>query len=289
MDLQGVGAIAAAVVAAVGVPTALVVGRWQMKAAIHAAEESSRAGFAQAESSYRAALDAVRAEAVNAHSQWRRGLRRDAYAALLLAAHQARTAGRLLTEGSIEDRVSRGVFTTQRAALAEARVATQKAALVVALEGPEQPAIKAEALAHSCQRFIDVHGLRAEADEAGHSIRTARAGLAVDDPLSEFVEAMDVVTAQIYVYPDDPAALEAELQVRSSPSQIRDLRDAAFAKLMQIPESLRKQGLTYLFASLRHPDLVREERQGSDAQFLEDQEELLAAARAVLDGDSTSQ
>ncbi|MFV2117190.1 hypothetical protein ACE14D_01520 [Streptomyces sp. Act-28] len=289
MDFQGVGAIAAAVVAAVGIPTALVIGRWQMKAAIRAAEESSRAGFAQAEASYRAALDTVRAEAVNAHSQWRRGLRRDAYTALLLAAHQARTAGRLLTEGSVEDRVSRGVFTAQGAALAEARIAIQEAALVVTLEGPEQPAIKAEALVHRCQRFIDVHELRAKAEEAGHSIRTARAGLAVDDPLSEFVEATDVVRAQIYVYQDGPAALEAELHVRSSPSQIRDLQDVAYAKLMRIPESFRKQGLTYLFASLRHPDLVREERQGTDAQLLEAQKEFLAAARAVLDGDSTSQ
>ncbi|MER6100740.1 hypothetical protein ABT154_33835 [Streptomyces sp. NPDC001728] len=205
-----------------------------------------------------------------------------------MAAHQARTAGRLLTEGSVEDRVSRGVFPAQRTALAEARIATQEAALVVSLEGPEQPAVKAEALVRHCQRFIDVRELRAEADEAAHSIRTARAGLAVDDPLSEFVEAMDVVRAQIHVYPDGPTALETELRVRSSPSQIRDLQDVAFAKLMQIPESLRKQGLTFLHTSLRHPDLVREERQGTEAQLLEAQEEFLAAARAVLDGSSSS-
>ncbi|MFC8278170.1 hypothetical protein ACFUJR_37745 [Streptomyces sp. NPDC057271] len=206
-----------------------------------------------------------------------------------MAVHQARTAGRLLAEGSLEDRVSRGVFPAQRTALAEARIATQEAALVVSLEGPEQPAVKAEALVHRCERFIDVREIRAEVDEAAHSIWAARAGLAVDDPLSEFVEATEVVKAQIHVYPDGPAALETELRVRSSPSQIRDLQDAAFAKLMQIPKSLRKQGMTFLHASLRHPDLVREERQGTDAQLLDAQEEFLAAARAVLDGNSTSQ
>ncbi|MFB8137825.1 hypothetical protein [Streptomyces mirabilis] len=108
-----------------------------------------------------------------------------------------RTAGRLLTEGSVNDRVSRGVFTAQRAALAEARIATQEAALVVTLERPEQPAVKAETLVHRCQRFIDVRELRAEAEEAAHSIRTARAGLAVDDPLSEFAEAMEVLKAEL--------------------------------------------------------------------------------------------
>ncbi|MFB8137973.1 hypothetical protein, partial [Streptomyces mirabilis] len=67
------------------------------------------------------------------------------------------------------------------------------------------------------------------------------------------------------------------------------LQDVAFSKLMRIPESLRQQGRTYRYASLRHPDLMREEGQGTDAQLLQAQEEFLAAARAVLDGDSTSQ
>ncbi|WP_406321866.1 hypothetical protein [Streptomyces sp. NBC_00519] len=289
MDLQGAGAVAAAIVAAVGIPTALVVGRWQMKAAIHTAEETSRTGIAQADASYRAALDAVRAEAANAHSQWRRGLRRDAYAALLLTAHQVRTAGLLLTSGSIEDRVSRGVLTAQRAALAEARITTQEAALVVALEGPEQPAVKAEALVYRCQRFIDVCELRAEGEEAAHSIRTARAGLAADAPLSEFVEAVHLVGAHIGVYGDGPAALETELRVRSSPSEIRDLQDVAFRKLLQIPESLREQGLALLNDRLRHPDLAHDEWQGVKARLLEAHEEFLAASQAVLDGDSPSQ
>ncbi|WP_326843322.1 hypothetical protein OHB33_29160 [Streptomyces sp. NBC_01558] len=85
MDLEGVGALSAAAVAALGVPAAVVVGRWQMRGALRAADETGRAGAAQAAATYRAALDAVHGEADAARLQWRRGIRRDAYAAFLLA------------------------------------------------------------------------------------------------------------------------------------------------------------------------------------------------------------
>lgn len=79
MDLQGIGALVAAGVAAVSVPATLLVGRWQKKAAL----QTARAATAQAEATYRAALDAVRAQGLNEYDQWRRGIQRDAYAALL--------------------------------------------------------------------------------------------------------------------------------------------------------------------------------------------------------------
>lgn len=53
MDLQGIGAIAAAAVTAVGIPAALLVGRWQTRAAIRNAEETGRSGIAQAEATYK--------------------------------------------------------------------------------------------------------------------------------------------------------------------------------------------------------------------------------------------
>ncbi|MGW4889516.1 hypothetical protein [Streptomyces murinus] len=83
MDLEGIGTLAAAAVAAVGIPTTLLLGRWQLRGALRGAEETARAGLAQADASYRAALDAVRAQGQNDHLQWRRGVRRDAYAAFL--------------------------------------------------------------------------------------------------------------------------------------------------------------------------------------------------------------
>jgi hypothetical protein len=83
MDLAGIGALAAAAVAALGIPTTLVLGRWQLRGALRGAEETARAGLAQADASYRAALDAVRAQGQNDHLQWRRGVQREAYAAFL--------------------------------------------------------------------------------------------------------------------------------------------------------------------------------------------------------------
>ncbi|MEU1299989.1 hypothetical protein [Streptomyces shenzhenensis] len=49
MELADISTIAAAGVAAVGIPTALLVGRWQMHGAVKAAEATSQAGIAQAE------------------------------------------------------------------------------------------------------------------------------------------------------------------------------------------------------------------------------------------------
>ncbi|MET4924239.1 hypothetical protein P3L51_18070 [Streptomyces sp. PSRA5] len=83
MDLERIGALATAAIAAVGIPTTLVLGRWQLRGALRGAEETARAGLAQADASYRAALDAVRAQGQNDHLQWRRGIQRDAYATFL--------------------------------------------------------------------------------------------------------------------------------------------------------------------------------------------------------------
>ncbi|MFF8653217.1 hypothetical protein [Streptomyces huasconensis] len=63
VDLSGIGAIAAAGVAALGIPAALAVGRWQM----------------------RGAVEAVRETAVSDQEQWRRSLRREASVQFLLA------------------------------------------------------------------------------------------------------------------------------------------------------------------------------------------------------------
>ncbi|MFF4835433.1 hypothetical protein [Streptomyces sp. NPDC001315] len=63
VDLSGIGAISAAAVAAIGIPAALMVGRWTMRGAL-----------AQAEGTYLAAL----ATASSNHDHWRRGVQRDA-------------------------------------------------------------------------------------------------------------------------------------------------------------------------------------------------------------------
>lgn len=49
MDLAGIGAIASATVAALGIPAAVLIGRWQTKAAVRAAQATTEAVRAQAQ------------------------------------------------------------------------------------------------------------------------------------------------------------------------------------------------------------------------------------------------
>ncbi|MFE0326745.1 hypothetical protein ACFW08_08055 [Streptomyces sp. NPDC058960] len=133
MDLQGIGAISAAMVAALGIPAALLVGRWQLRGAIQAAEEASRSGIMQAEATYRAALDAVRTEANNAHSQWRRGIRRDAYASFLVATTRVVQVSSALPKETLNNPEE---VRAAKAAVREAQNELNACYWVVKLEGP---------------------------------------------------------------------------------------------------------------------------------------------------------
>ncbi|WP_053632214.1 hypothetical protein [Streptomyces sp. H021] len=150
MDFEGIGALSAAVVAAVAIPASVLVGRWQMKAALRTAEATSEAGLAQAESAYRAALDAVRAQANAAHLQWRRGIQRDAYASFLLAANRVQELG----EGFVRDNESDLSPETIRAgknALDDALVSLKAAQTVIELEGPDDVAAPAAGMTDAAQ------------------------------------------------------------------------------------------------------------------------------------------
>jgi hypothetical protein len=132
MDLQGIGAVAAAGVALATIPVLLVTGRWQTRAALQAAQDAGRAGFAQAQATYSSALDAVNAEASAAHAQWRRGVQRDAYASFLLAVQQVADAGnQLMMETAVD------AATARTAELERAKAALRAAAQIVTLEGPD--------------------------------------------------------------------------------------------------------------------------------------------------------
>ncbi|WP_445280181.1 hypothetical protein [Streptomyces sp. DSM 118148] len=248
MDLQGIGALAASGVAAVGIPAALLVGRWQMRAAIRTAEETGRAGIAQAEATYRAALDAVRAEAGNAHAQWHRGLRRDAYSELLLAAHRVRTAAVLLTSGSPEERIERiesGELATHRATLRETEDSLTAAWLVVTLEGPRQAAATAGDLVSACQAFAASHKHDVIVEEAQHSLRSAnQASLMPGHPLSEFISTVEELR-QLVIENFDHEELMRELLQAEQNSPVNVLRNRAYELLNQIPD-LRGPGLTML-------------------------------------------
>jgi hypothetical protein len=158
MDLQGIGALSAAAVAAIGIPAALVVGRWQMRAAMHTANETARVGVAQAETAYRAALDAVRAEASTAHQQWHRGVRRDTYAAFLLATTRSVQAASAMPEQSAP--MEELAASAER--LRQERSDLTAALWTVRLEGPDEVAETADRLCVQIIRLIDSLVQRAE-------------------------------------------------------------------------------------------------------------------------------
>lgn len=136
MNLEGIGAIAAAAVACLSVPASIYVGRRQAEAALRGAEATYQGGLAQAESAYAAALDAVRAEAEAADRHWLRGVRRDAYAALLLASHtlteHAQSYNVVPASAEAPARVSQ--FSAE---LRNAETSLRGAYLITALEGGE--------------------------------------------------------------------------------------------------------------------------------------------------------
>ncbi|MEW1799207.1 hypothetical protein ACIGO7_07595 [Streptomyces virginiae] len=162
MDLQGIGAVAAAGVTLATIPVLLITGRWQTRAAVQAAQEAGRAGFAQAQATYNSALDAVNAQASAAHAQWRRGIQRDAYASFLLAAQRIAEAGdQLMVETTDE---AAAVRTEE---LDRARSALRAAAQIVTLEGPDSVDGAAHTILACSLSFANMH----ESDAAMNRLR----------------------------------------------------------------------------------------------------------------------
>ncbi|GAA3527238.1 hypothetical protein GCM10022295_06610 [Streptomyces osmaniensis] len=167
MDLERVGAVSAAAVAALGVPAAVLVGRWQMRGALRAAEETGRAGIAQAESTYRAALDAVRTEADAAHLQWRRGIRRDAYAGFLLAMTHCVQAAEALPLKRLE---TPQILSAAEGELTRAKNDLSAALWVVKLEGPSAVADIAGSVSSLTYELTDALARKAEYHRAASTL-----------------------------------------------------------------------------------------------------------------------
>jgi len=147
MDLQGVGAIASALVTFIGIPAAVLVGRAQTKAAVQAArlgaeagraqaQAAAQAGIAQAEATYRAALDASRDQARAEYRQWRHTMRREAWAQFATAVHEITTAAAELVSKAGPDEDHGGLKSACMAASRSVAFAYS----VVGLEGPAQVA-----------------------------------------------------------------------------------------------------------------------------------------------------
>lgn len=109
-------------------------GREQARSAVVAAQE-------QAQSAYQAALDAVREQARTDHRHWRSNLRRDTWAAFLLAVSRYDGAAVELHELHSEERLP-----DAQQALDQAHDALTEAFTIVELEGPHQMVALAHAL-----------------------------------------------------------------------------------------------------------------------------------------------
>ncbi|PBC63152.1 hypothetical protein BKI49_15650 [Streptomyces sp. Tue6028] len=175
MDLEGIAALSAAAVAFIGIPASMLIGRWQMKAGLRTAEATSEAGLAQARSAYRAALDAVRAEANAAHLQWRRGIQREAYASFLLAANRTKELGERFVMDSEGD-LSAESIRAGKAAIDDALATLKAAQTIIELEGPDDVAAPAAGMTNAAQRMAYYFGKQAIYERA-----LGRLGRMMDD------------------------------------------------------------------------------------------------------------
>ncbi|WP_139063578.1 hypothetical protein [Streptomyces zinciresistens] len=182
MDLEGIGGVSAAAVAALGLPAAIMVGRWQMRGALRAAEETGRAGIAQAESTYRAALDAVRTEADAAHLQWRRGIRRDAYAGFLLAMTRCVQAAEALPRRRLE---ASQVLSAAEEEVTQAKNGLSAALWVVKLEGPAAVADSAEGVSSLTYELVQALARKAEFHRAASMLHH----LSLSNPIAAELDA----------------------------------------------------------------------------------------------------
>lgn len=183
--------MSAAAVALIGIPATMLIGRWQMKAALRTAEATSEAGLAQAESAYRAALDAVRAEANAAHLQWRRGIQREAYASFLLSANGVPELGERFVLESSEDLPAEH-FRSGKASIDDALAALKAAQTIIELEGPDDVAAPAAVMVHAAQTMSYHFGKQALYESAlGKLIRmTGAAGPDADGPAEDLFRAL---------------------------------------------------------------------------------------------------
>lgn len=167
MNLQDFGALAAVAVAAIGIPTTLLVGRWQMRAALRTADETARVGIAQAEANYKAALDAVRAQGLNEHLQWRRGVQRDAYVAFLQSAlkYSEEATGILTTGNTDPSELSSSIIAARRLA-----TDLMNKNLVIKLEGPPEVSTAAAAVYEKAEQFMWACQQNARWARAAHAL-----------------------------------------------------------------------------------------------------------------------
>ncbi|MCX4697917.1 hypothetical protein [Streptomyces sp. NBC_01373] len=229
MDLEGIGALSAAGVALIGIPATVLIGRWQMKAALRTAEATSEAGLTQAESSYRAALDAVRAETYATHMQWRRGIQREAYASFLLAAHRVAEVGERYALDNAEELPLESIR-AGKAAIDDALLALKAAQTIIELEGPDDVAAPAAGMTNAAKAMAMYLGQQATFERASgklHRMQDDQSPL-VSAPTERLMQALSHLRRLRSAAPSDSAGLN-EHAVEELRAAARSCREAGSA------------------------------------------------------------
>ncbi|MFF7337416.1 hypothetical protein ACFZAT_08745 [Streptomyces sp. NPDC008163] len=283
MDLQGVGAIAAAAVAAVSVPAAIVVGRWQLRAALRAAEEAGRAGLAQAEATYRAALDAVRAEASHTQTQWRRGIQREAFVSHLLAARKAAETAKRMNESYVNKTVSIEETERLRVELWSARTAVRNTSLIVSLEAPGELATASERIDYWTGELVASLDYQVEMFEAERKVRLRADQEAQDGdahrPNGNLVTKLVLLRSAVEEHapaggqPFEVAQISPEIEAARNAVQ-----DAMNAVVLELTERVALEELQCNLGGV-----MREAREAEE-ELQAWEEDFLRLAREALDG-----
>ncbi|WP_406316595.1 hypothetical protein [Streptomyces sp. NBC_00118] len=239
MDLQGAGAIAAAAVAAFGIPTAIVIGRWQLRAAVRGAEATAQAGLKTAEATYRAAVDSARAQAEATDQHWSKGIRRDAYIALLMASHTLSELVQSYTSAPASpDRFNK--LTEFDAECRSAQTALRGAYLIAALEAPDDGRLEREALEvlNATIKYARLRVRRAALDQAAATLQhLAEIPVSGAGPLRELARHAELELARLQTaisinYPD----LVSALPLQDEPQEVSDAMGAARLALARLDE-----------------------------------------------------
>lgn len=228
MDLQGIAALSAAGVALIGIPATVVIGRWQMKAALRTAEATSEAGMAQAESSYRAALDAVRAETYATHMQWRRDIQREAYASFLLSVHRVAEVSERFSVDNAEELPPESIR-AGKTAIDDALSALNAAQTIVELEGPDAVAAPAAGMTNAAKVMAMDLGDQAVFERAQGKLHMLHDGPPImHDPAERLIQALFHLRSLHSASPSDSADLnehEAH-EIRAVKRSCREARSA---------------------------------------------------------------
>ncbi|MFF8431012.1 hypothetical protein ACF07Y_38945 [Streptomyces sp. NPDC016566] len=269
MDLQGVGAIAAAVAAMISVPVTVRLARLQMRGDVQTAEAA-----------YRAALDAAKEQGSAAHMQWRRSVQRDAYSAFLLSSTQVQVKTEALMAAMFDVSVDLSLAVAE---LGHLREELKAKLVVVELEGPD-PVVEAARnlssavilMSDSREEYVASQRTRAKLDELVRESDPTSRGL-----LSSVQNAVSGLSSAIALcnWRGDWTVLLGNSHTNPLPEEVR----SAVARLQQFLRRLPRETFTqdeqfHLIASAAQFSNFVEERR----EYLRGKEEFVRAARATL-------